>query len=149
MRRTLTFVLCILAVVTTGAQSYPAMGGAQIEEPFKRSITGAVCFTGTGKLEGNSYFNFPTQDKKALSFIIGPSGPGQEKNDRFKGPGTYSNIGIFIQPEEGDGLFGYGEVVVHDDSRTGTFRFKVKDDDNDENSSAASGTWDCGRGLKH
>lgn len=152
MRRIVWLICSFFPIVIVAAQTYPDMGGARIKQPFTRSVSGAVCFTGTNKLEGNAFFNFPTQDKKVLSFTIGPAGPGQQKNDPFNGPGIYSNISILIQPEQGDSLSGYGEVVVNEDSRTGTFSFKAKsddDDDDDEEGTAASGTWDCGRALKH
>jgi hypothetical protein len=153
--RSIQFVFCVLIVLTTCAQTYPDQGGAQIQKPFQRNVTGAVCFTGTGPLAGSAFFNFPTQDKKSLSFTIGPSAPGQEKNDQFTGPGTYANIGISIKPKDGDSLSAYGQVVVKDDERSGTFTFKTAenksdDDDDDEDSNGvASGTWDCGRKLKH
>jgi hypothetical protein len=145
-----------LTVLITGAQTYPDLGGAQISKPFQRRISGAVCFTGTGQIAGNAFFNFPTQDKKALSFTIGPSAPGQEKNGEFKGPGTYDNIGILIKPVDGDSILGRGQVVVNDDAHSGTFTFKTaakpkdKDsDDDDDDDDAASGTWDCGRKLPY
>jgi hypothetical protein len=151
--RSIWFALCVLTVLIASAQTYPDQGGAQISKPFKRKVTGAVCFTGTGKIAGSAFFNFPTQVNKVLSFTIGPAAPGQEKNDQFTGPGTYSNVGIFIKPEDGDSVFGHGQIVVNDDGRTGTFTFKTKpssdDEDDDDDDSAASGTWDCGRKLKH
>jgi hypothetical protein len=150
--RSIWFALCLLTVLIASAQIYPDQGGAQISKPFQRNVSGAVCFTGRGKIAGSAFFNFPTQVNKALSFTIGPAAPGQEKNDQFTGPGTYSNIGIFIKPEDGDSVFGRGQIVVNDDGRSGTFTFKATDsddDDDDDNDGSASGTWDCGRKLKH
>lgn len=124
MRR-IWFAFLACTVLMTCAQTYPDLGGAQINKPFQRKVGGAVCFTGTGPIAGNAYFNFPTQEKKALSFIIGPKGPGQEKNEEFKGPGTYKNIVIFIKPVDDEGTTGRGDVVVNDDARTGTFTFST------------------------
>lgn len=156
MRSILRFAFCVLAVLFASAQTYPDQGGAQIQQPFQRNITGAVCFSGTGKLAGSAFFNFPTQDRKALSFIIGPSAPRQDKNDTFTGPGTYTNIGIFIKPINGNSIFAFGKVVVNDDGRSGTFTFKTTpktkskdDDDDDDDDSGASGAWDCGRKLTY
>lgn len=153
MRSILRFAFCVLVVLIASAQTYPDQGGAQIQGPFQRDITGAVCFSGTGKLAGSAFFNFPTQDRKALSFIIGPSAPRQDKNDTFTGPGTYLNIGIFIKPQYGNSLFGYGKVVVNDDGRSGTFAFrtapKSNDDDDADDNSGAAGAWDCGRKLTY
>ena len=150
---------CALTVLMSSAQTYPDFGGAEISKPFQRKISGAVCFTGTNQLAGNAFFNFPTQDKKALSFTIGPSASGQEKNGEFKGPGTYDNIGILIKPVDGESIFGRGQIVVNDDEHSGTFNFKTAakpkdkdaddDDDDDDSAGAASGTWDCGRKLPH
>lgn len=112
-------------MLMTCAQTYPDFGGAQISKPFQRKIGGAVCFTGTGPIAGNAFFNFPTEDKKALSFVIGPRGPGQEKNEEFKGPGTYENIAIFVKPVDDEAITGRGQVVVDDDERSGTFTFKT------------------------
>lgn len=153
--RKVCFALSLVIVLIASAQTYPDQGGAEISKPFQRQVRGAVCFTGTGKLAGNAFFNFPTQVHKMLSFTIGPAAPGQEKNDQFTGAGTYSNIGIFIKSEDGETVFGHGQVIVNDDVKTGTFTFKTaagqkKDDDDDEDDdSAASGSWDCGRKLKH
>lgn len=150
------FVVCLLTAVVAFAQTYPDLGGAQINQPFQRKISGAVCFSGTGKLEGSAFFNFPTQNNKALSFTIGPAATGQEKNDPFTGAGTYSNIGIAIQLPDGSSLAGYGQVVVNDDERSGSFNVKTaasdSDDDDDDNQgkkATASGVWDCGRKMKH
>jgi hypothetical protein len=149
---------CALTVLLTAAQTYPDLGGAEISKPFQRKISGAVCFTGTGPIAGNAFFNFPTQDRKALSFTIGPSAPGQEKNGEFKGPGTYDNIAILIKPVDGDSISGRGQVVVNDDEHSGNFTFKTAarpkdkdsdDDDDDDSDGSASGTWDCGRKLPH
>lgn len=147
--RSAWFAMCVFTVLIVSAQTYPDQGGAQISKPFQRKVTGAVCFTGTGKLAGSAFFNFPNQVNKTLSFTIGPAAPSQEKNDQFTGPGTYSNIGIFIKPEDGDSVFGRGQIVVNDDGRTGTFAFKIKASSNDDDDGSASGTWDCGRKLKH
>lgn len=156
--RSVWFTFCVLTVVIATAQTYPDPGGAQINQPFQRKISGAFCFSGTGKIEGSAFFNFPTQNKKALSFTIGPAASGQEKNDPFTGAGTYSNIGITIQSPDGSSLAGYGQVVVNDDERSGSFSFKTAasdndddddDDDNQNNKGVASGVWDCGRKLKH
>lgn len=152
--RSAWFAFCVLIVLITCAQTYPDQGGAQINKPFQRKVTGAVCFTGTGKIAGNAFFNFPTQDRKVLAFTIGPSASGQEKNDQFTGAGTYSNIGISIKAEDGSNLFAYGQVVINDDVRTGTFTFRTEsknddDDDDDDDSGTASGAWDCGRKLTH
>jgi hypothetical protein len=148
------FFICLLTVIIATAQTYPDMGGAQVNAPFQLKVSGAVCFTGTGKLTGSAFFNFPTQNKQLVAFVIGPAAPGQEKNDEFTGPGTYSNINITLQPPEGDAISGFGQVVVQDDERSGTFSFKTKggnedDDDDDNKGGDASGTWDCGRKLKH
>lgn len=150
--RSVLFGSWIMVSIIAFAQTYPDQGGAQIDKPFVRKITGAVCFTGRGKIQGNAFFNFPTQDSKVLSFTIGPGAHGQEKNDAFTGPGAYSNIGIFIQPKYGDSLFGYGQVVVNDDDHSGTFIFKrsgSEDDDDDDDDNVASGTWDCGGKVAH
>jgi hypothetical protein len=153
--RTFWFVVCLLTVIIASAQTYPDQGGAQVNQPFQRKVSGAVCFSGTGKLEGSAFFNFPTQDKKILAFVIGPAAPGQEKNDPFNGAGKYSNILITIKPQEGDPLSGVGDVVVNDDERSGSFTFKTEasddndDDDDDQGKGVASGVWDCGRKLKH
>lgn len=149
--RSVTFVFCALVVLLASAQTYPDQGGAQISKPFQRKVAGAVCFTGAGKLAGSAFFNFPTQVNKALSFTIGPAAPSQGKNDQFTGPGTYSNIGIFIKPEDGDSVFGRGQIVVNDDEHSGTFTFKKAgaSDDDDDDDGSASGAWDCGRKLKH
>jgi len=109
---------------------------------------------GPASLPAAHFFNFPSQDKRALSFTIGPSAPRQEKNDTFTGPGTYTNIGIFIKPRYGDSLFGYGRVVVNDDGRSGTFNFRTApgtrdDDDADYLNYGAAGAWDCGRKLTY
>ncbi len=152
MRPTLRFAFCVLTVIIASTQTYPDQGGAQIQGPFQRDVIGAVCFSGTGKLAGSAFFNFPTQDKKAVSFIIGPSAPRQDKNDTFTGPGTYLNIGIFIKPKYGNSLFGYGEVVVNDDGRSGTFAFRTApktNDDDDDDYGGAAGAWDCGRKLTY
>jgi len=181
MAPTLGFGFCVLTVLAASAQTYPDLGGAQIEKPFQLTISGAVCFSGTGPLAGNAWFHFPTQDKKALSFVIGRSAPRQDKDDPFNGPGTYPNIGIFVKAQNADedNLFGYGQVVVNDDGRSGNFNFnnaaakaelqktgqkpdqkkdKKKDDkpkgdgdseDNQDDSGVVSGTWDCGRKLPH
>jgi hypothetical protein len=153
--RSVWFAFYFLIVVVTCAQTYPDQGGAQINQPFQRNVSGAVCFSGTGKLEGSAFFNFPTLDKQVVSFTIGPAAPGQEKNDRFTGAGTYPNIGIMVKEEDGAILSGSGEVVVNEDERTGAFTFKTaadNDDDDDEekpSDAVASGIWDCGRKLKH
>jgi hypothetical protein len=152
MRPALRFVFCVLVVLVASAQTYPDQGGAQIQRPFQRDMIGAVCFSGTGKLAGSAFFNFPTHDKRALSFIIGPSAPRQDKNDTFTGPGTYLNIGIFIKPKYGNSIFGYGKVVVNDDVRSGTFTFRTAPksyDDDDDDYSGAAGAWDCGRKLTY
>jgi len=154
MRLAGRIVFCVLAVLITCAQTYPDQGGAQTQRPYRSDITSAVCFTGTGQLAGSAFFNFPSQDKRALSFTIGPSAPRQEKNDTFTGPGTYTNIGIFIKPRYGDSLFGYGRVVVNDDGRSGTFNFRTApgtrdDDDADYLNYGAAGAWDCGRKLTY
>jgi hypothetical protein len=127
MHPTFRFAFWLAAMLIAPIQTYPGQGGAQIQKPFQRNIGGAVCFTGTGPLAGNAYFHFPTQDKQALAFTIGTAAPHQEKNEAFSGPGTYTNIGIFIRPESGESVFGYGEVVVSDDGRSGTFSFKTGD----------------------
>jgi hypothetical protein len=154
MRPTFRFTFCILAVLVASAQTYPDQGGAQIQRPFRSDVAGAVCFTGTGPLAGNAFFNFPTQGNKALSFTIGPSALRQDKNDTFTGPGTYLNIGIFIKPKYGNSLFGYGRVVVNDDGQSGTFNFRTAprtqdDDDADYLNYGAAGAWDCGRKLTY
>jgi hypothetical protein len=151
------FAFYLLIVVIATAQTYPDQGGAQINQPIQRNITGAVCFSGTGKLEGNAFFHFPNQNKTILSFTLGPAAQGQEKNDSFTGAGIYDNIVITIKPETGNAFSGVGQVIVNDDVRRGAFSFKTAatnnddDDDDDEKptEAVASGTWDCGRALKH
>ena len=155
--RNASFAFCLLIVVIATAQTYPDQGGAQINQPIQRTITGAVCFSGTGKLEGSAFFHFPNQNKTILSFTLGPAAQGQEKNDSFTGAGIYDNILITIKPESGNASSGVGQVTVNDDVRRGTFSFKTAltsnddDDDDDEKptEAVASGTWDCGRTLKH
>jgi len=154
--RNASFALCLLIVIIATAQTYPDQGGAQINQPIQRTINGAVCFSGTGKLEGSAFFHFPNQNKTILSFVIGPAAPGQEKNDPFTGAGTYDNILITIKSETGEALSGVGQVIVNDDERRGAFSFKtaVTNDDDDEDpdkptEAAAAGNWDCGRKLKH
>ncbi len=146
------FLFCLLFVLIAGAQTYPDQGAAQINTPFQRKVTGAVCFTGRGKIAGSAFFNFPTQDRKVLSFTIGPAAQGQEKNDTFTGPGTYSNIGIYLKPERGESIFGFGKVTVNDDERSGSFSFRPAssdDEEDDDEEGPAAGIWDCGRKLTH
>ena len=154
--RNACFAFYLLIVVIATAQTYPDQVGAQINQPISRTITGAVCFSGTGKLDGSAFFHFPNQNKTILSFTLGPAAPGQEKNDPFTGAGIYDNILITIKPETGNAFSGVGQVTVDDDVRRGAFSFKTAmtnndDDDDDEKptEAVASGTWDCGRALKH
>ena len=166
MQRTLLFIFCVLTVVIVCAQTYPEQGGAKITSPFAHDVTGAVCFSGTGKIAGSVFFNFPTQDRKVLAFVLGPAAPGQEDNDKYQGAGTYTNINIYLKPPHGQAVSKIGQIVVDDNERSGSFNFqppkddKAKkddkantgdDDDDDDNenpnTAGAAGTWNCGRKL--
>lgn len=139
-------------LVVTSAQIVHDQGGAQINEPFQRKVIGAVCSAGTHKQKGTVFFNFPDQGQQALTFAIGPGVQGQEKNEKFTGPGEYHNIGISVKSEDNYYVSGYGKIVVNDDRQSGFFAFHCPgcakgEEDDDE--AVASGTWDCGRKLKH
>src|SRR5690348_13135979 len=69
-----------------------AQGGARIDKPFKRQVTGAQCYGGAGKYAGLVGFGFPDRSTRALAFTIGPLrdglSPGQENNKPYSGPGS-------------------------------------------------------------
>jgi hypothetical protein len=133
---------CAASSLLAQAPSSPG-GGARIDSPFRRQVSGAQCYSGTGKNAGDVAFGFPQRGPTAaLTFTIGPlrdgASPGQENNQAYGGPGDYKNIGIFLQPENGKGVFGRGSIHVNADEQTGTF--KLPD--------GASGVWDCGQKLR-
>ncbi|HEX9067556.1 MAG TPA: hypothetical protein VF807_02220, partial [Ktedonobacterales bacterium] len=109
---------------TSTSSTGGAIGGAQITQPFVRSVTGGQCFSGTGTNKGKAAFGFPTRDTStaALSFSLGPLtdglSPGQEHNKPYAGAGSYDNIGIVVRPESGSPLIGYGTVTVNSDLRS-------------------------------
>jgi hypothetical protein len=117
-------------------------GGARIDKPFKRQVTGAQCYGGAGKYAGLIAFGFPDRSTRALAFTLGPLrdglSPGQENNKPYSGPGSYTNIGISGKSEDGKSFVGFGTITVNADEQTGTFKL---------DNGSASGIWDCGHQL--
>ncbi len=139
-----TISLTILWAASLLAHAPPSpQGGARIDAPFRRQVRGAQCYSGTGKNAGDVAFGFPMRSSPttALTFTIGPlrdgNSPGQENNAPYTGPGDYKNIGILVQPEKGEPVFGPGTIHVNADEQTGTFKV-----------GGASGTWDCAQKLR-
>jgi hypothetical protein len=145
-------ILVLLTGATAGnlsaGQTPPStQGGARIDAPFQRQVSGAQCYSGTGEHAGNVAFGFPQRAGRgphpvALTFTLGPlrdgNSPGQENNAPYTGPGDYKNIGIVVQPESGEPVFGHGTIHVNADEQTGTFKLP----------GGASGMWDCGQKLR-
>lgn len=142
--KTLFWTALWCAAVSTLPQAPPSpQGGARINSPFRRQVSGARCYSGTGKNAGDVAFGFPERSSPttALTFTIGPlrdgNSPGQENNAPYTGPGDYKNIRILVRPESGEPVFGHGTIHVNADERTGTFKV-----------GGASGAWDCGQKLR-
>lgn len=137
------FAAVVLTGYTTLAFQKPAgQGGARIDKPFKRQVTGAECYSGAGKYAGLVAFGFPNRATRALAFSLGPLkdalSPGQENNKPYSGPGEYKNIGITGKSEDGKTFVGFGTIIVNADEQSGTFKL---------DNGSASGTWDCGHKL--
>ncbi len=137
-------VVLTFALLCSAQQGVSASGGARLVKPAPTQISGAECYSGTGKYAGDVAFGFPTRGMNSgLSFTIGPlrdgRSPGQENNKPYSGPGKYTNIGMNGKAANGKHFFGYGTVTVNADEQTGTFQL---------NDGSASGTWDCGHKLK-
>jgi hypothetical protein len=114
--------------------------GATITQPFSQTVSGAQCYVGQGDDKGKAAFGFPKRQPTSdatLAFTLGPltdgSSPGQEHNAPYTGAGTYTNIGIFVQPPSGLPVAGFGTVIVNADRQTGSFQM-----------GSAAGTWNCG-----
>jgi hypothetical protein len=138
----MVFLICLPAIAF---QNPAGQGGARVDKPFKRQVTGAQCYQcygGAGKYAGLVAFGFPDRSTRALAFTIGPLkdalSPGQENNKPYSGPGDYSNIGISGKSQDGKTFVGFGTVTVSADEQTGTFKL---------DNGTASGTWDCGHKL--
>ena len=127
---------------TFAFQKAASSGGARIDKPFKRQVTGAQCYAGAGKYAGVVGFGFPDRSTRALAFTIGPLkdalSPGQENNKPYSGPGEYKKIGIAGKSEDGKTFVGFGTITVNADEQSGTFKL---------DNGSASGTWECGHKL--
>lgn len=134
--------LLLICLPTVAFQNPAGRGGARIDKPFKRQVSGAECYGGAGKYAGLIAFGFPDRSSRALAFTIGPLkdalSPGQENNKPYNGPGNYSNVGISGKSQEGKTIVGFGTITVNTDEQTGTFKL---------DNGSASGTWDCGHKL--
>lgn len=124
---------------TVPSQAHGA-AGATITRPFSQTVSGAMCYVGQGNYKSDVAFGFPRRQPTTdatLAFTLGPltdgSSPGQEHNAPYTGAGTYTNIGIYVQPPSGASFAGYGTVIVNADRQTGSFQM-----------SSAAGTWNCG-----
>jgi len=146
-RSTRTFACSVALICATSSfigafQKTAGQGGARIDKPFKRQVTGAQCYGGAGKYAGLVAFGFPDRSTRALAFTIGPLrdalSPGQENNKPYNGPENYTNIGISGKSEDGKTFVGYGTITINADEQTGTFKL---------DNGSASGTWNCGRKL--
>lgn len=107
-------------------------------------MSGADCYSGSGKNAGDVAFGFPNRGPDAaLRFTIGPLrdglSPGQENNKAFSGPGDYSNVGIAGRTPVQKPFVGYGTITVNADEESGSFRLA---------DGTASGTWNCGHKLQ-
>src|SRR5262249_22301823 len=100
--RNSTLVIVIFLVFFSPAL---AQGGARIDKPFRRKVTGSQCYGGAGKYAGLVAFGFPDRTTRALAFTLGPLRDGfslgQENNKPYSGPGNYTNIGISGKSEDG------------------------------------------------
>ena len=135
----------LLYVALSGlGQQPPSQGGARLVKPALTQVSGASCYSGTGKYAGDIAFGFPERGVNAvLAFTIGPLrdglSPGQENNRPYTGPGKYTNIGINGRAANGKRFFGYGIITVNANEQAGSFQL---------NDGSAAGTWDCGHKLK-
>jgi hypothetical protein len=133
-------------VSPAGSSSPPAASspaGARIDKPFTLAVSGADCYSGTGKNAGDVAFGFPNRGADAaLRFTIGPLrdglSPGQENNKAYSGPGDYPNVGIAGKAPGQKPFVGYGTIIVNANEESGSFRLA---------DGSASGTWNCGHKL--
>ncbi len=129
--------------ISTGTSASGA--GARIDKPFTLQVSGADCYSGSGKNAGNVAFGFPSRSPDAaLRFTLGPLrdglSPGQENNKAYNGLGDYTNVGIAVKSAGQKPFVGFGIVTVNTDEQSGTFRLP---------DGSASGAWDCGHKLTH
>jgi hypothetical protein len=135
------------SAVPSGASGSPATAaaaGARIDKPFALTVTGAECYSGSGKNAGDVAFGFPTRSPEAaLRFTIGPLrdglSPGQENNKAYSGAGTYANVGIAGKAPGQKAFIGYGVITVNADEASGSFSLA---------DGSAAGTWNCGHKLQ-
>jgi hypothetical protein len=129
---------------TSGSPAASSSAGARIDKPFTLAVSGADCYSGSGKNTGDVAFGFPNRGPDAaLKFTIGPLrdglSPGQENNKAYSGPGDYSNVGIVGKAPGQKPFVGYGTITVSADEESGGFRLP---------DGSASGTWNCGHKLQ-
>ena len=145
MNRISTLIVLWTFVLAAGSAAFAfqkGQGGARIDKPFKRQVTGAQSYAGAGKYAGVVGFGFPDRSTRAVAFTIGPLkdalSPGQENNKPYNGPGEYKNIGITGKSEDGKTFVGFGTITVNADEQSGTFKL---------DNGSSSGSWDCGHKL--
>lgn len=125
------------------AASAASAGGAKIEKPKIRAVTGAHCVLASDGTLGGV---FPNDQVHTLAFTVGPGSAMADQlhasKAPYKGPGAYKNVIIAVYLGKSaltDSYIGLGTVTVNPDRRTGAFAL---------NDGSASGTWDCGAALR-
>src|SRR6266849_3210599 len=132
--KTALLILCACGLLISCNQPGPlsrqelsALGAARIDKPFSLQVSGADCYSGSGKNAGDVAFGFPNRGPDAaLKFTLGPLrdglSPGQENNKAYSGPGDYMNVGIAGKSAGQKPFVGFGIITVNGDEQSGTFR---------------------------
>src|SRR5258708_21556278 len=83
--------------ISTGTSASGA--GARIDKPFTLQVSGADCYSGSGKNAGNVAFGFPSRSPDTLlRFTLGPLrdglSPGPQNDTAYNDLGHEPNVGI-------------------------------------------------------